>query len=83
MIKGIVERAIALGTRTCPDIAIIDDQLAGRQDGIEGADLLHRMLGVRVVFLASVHGDRPRLRKKEYPGATPRQCAAGNAGPPS
>jgi DNA-binding NarL/FixJ family response regulator len=45
-----VSEAIELAERACPRVAVVDINLAGRRDGIQGADILKRG-GAEVVFL--------------------------------
>src|SRR5262249_41777232 len=72
-----VAEAVALGARTRPDVAIFDVQLAGRRDGIEGADLLHRMLGVRVIFLTAQANQETMARSEvaDPVAYLPKPCA--------
>ena len=45
-----VSDALLLAETARPDLAIVDVHLAGFRDGIEGAALLRKQFGVRVIF---------------------------------
>ena len=49
-VAGRVSDALRLAEATRPDLAIVDVELAGFRDGIEGAALLRKQFGVRVIF---------------------------------
>src|SRR5215470_10652367 len=46
-----VSDALCLAEDTLPDVAIFDVRLAGRRDGIEGALILHKSVGLPVIFV--------------------------------
>lgn len=46
-----VSDALCLAEETCPDVAIFDVRLAGRRDGIEGALILRKTVGLSVIFV--------------------------------
>src|SRR5262245_53466817 len=46
-----VRDALSLAENTCPDVAIFDVRLAGRRDGIEGALILRKVVGLPVIFV--------------------------------
>ena len=45
-VASCVNDALCLAENTCPDLAIFDVRLAGRRDGIEGAMILRRTVGL-------------------------------------
>lgn len=56
------DEAIAHAEQHRPDIVLMDIRIAGPQDGIETANVLHHRLGVPVVYL-SAHSDRATLQR--------------------
>jgi DNA-binding NarL/FixJ family response regulator len=46
-----VEKAIALAAQHKPDIVLMDVRLRGKQDGVDAALAIHRLLGSPVVFI--------------------------------
>ena len=50
-IASCVMDALCLAENTCPDVAIFDVRLAGRRDGIEGALILRKTVGLPVIFV--------------------------------
>jgi len=50
-VASCVNDALCLTENTCPDLAIFDVRLAGRRDGIEGAMILRRTVGLPVIFV--------------------------------
>ena len=48
-----VRDALLLAEKTRPDVVIFDVRLAGRRDGIEGALILHKRMGLPVVFVTA------------------------------
>src|SRR5437773_519352 len=50
-IAATVDDALCLAEVTRPDLAVVDVRLAGRRDGIEGAELLKNQFGLSVIFL--------------------------------
>jgi DNA-binding NarL/FixJ family response regulator len=63
-----VSEALHLAEATRPDLAIFDVRLAGRRDGIEGAELLRDRLGLPSVFVTA-HGDRATRERASKVGA--------------
>ena len=59
-----VAEALELGAKARPDVAIFDIRLAGSRDGIEGAELLRRTLGVPVVFVSATANQETKARAK-------------------
>ena len=57
-VAATVTEALRLSELSRPDLAIFDVRLAGRRDGIEGAQLLRERSGLSVVFV-SAQGDQP------------------------
>ena len=53
--------ALILASHGPADLALIDDQLAGRRTGAELADALYQTWGVRSVLLGDLAGARPQL----------------------
>jgi two-component system, response regulator PdtaR len=52
-VAATVSDALVVAANTKPDVAVVDVRLGGRQDGIEGAQLLQEQFGVPVVFLTA------------------------------
>ena len=50
-VAACVNDALCLAENTHPDVAIFDVRLAGRRDGIEGATILRRTIGLQVIFV--------------------------------
>ena len=50
-VASCVNDALCLAENTRPDLAIFDVRLAGRRDGIEGAMILRRTVGLPVIFV--------------------------------
>ena len=50
-IAACVSDALCLAECTRPDVAIFDVRLAGRRDGIEGALILRKTVGLPVIFV--------------------------------
>ena len=50
-VASCVNDALCLAENTRPDLAIFDVRLAGRRDGIEGAMILRRAIGLPVIFV--------------------------------
>src|SRR5207249_115126 len=46
-----VPKALRLARRLHPDLAVFDIRLAGPEDGMAGADLLRRSIGLPIIFL--------------------------------
>src|SRR4051812_25807874 len=57
-----VTDALCVAQNTQPDLAILDVQLRGKQDGIEGAALIRNMLDIPVVFLTAQGDERTKAR---------------------
>ena len=57
-VAATVTEALRLYELSKPDLAIFNVRLAGRRDGIEGAQLLRERSGLSVVFV-SAQGDQP------------------------
>jgi two-component system, response regulator PdtaR len=58
-----VSEAIAMAERNCPTVAVIAIHLAGRRDGVEGANILKNM-GAEVVFVSTEWGDETLARAR-------------------
>jgi DNA-binding NarL/FixJ family response regulator len=61
-VAATVNDALCLAENTRPDLAIVDVTLAGRRDGIEGADLLRKQWGTEVLFLTA-QGDESTVQR--------------------
>ena len=61
-VAATVNDALCLAENTRPDLAIVDVALAGRRDGIEGADLLRKQWGTEVLFLTA-QGDEATVQR--------------------
>jgi CheY-like chemotaxis protein len=46
-----VEKAIGLATHHKPDLVLMDVRLRGKQDGVDAALAIHRLLGSPIVFI--------------------------------
>jgi DNA-binding NarL/FixJ family response regulator len=57
-----VAEALSLAQRVHPDLAIVDIRLPGPEDGITGANLLQRSLGLPIIFLTGEID--PLIRKR-------------------
>ena len=55
-VAATVSEALRLSDMHKPDLAILDVRLAGRRDGIEGAQLLRDRSGLPVVFVTAQGG---------------------------
>jgi DNA-binding NarL/FixJ family response regulator len=53
---------LCIAENTRPDLAIVDVSLAGRRDGIEGAELLRKQLGTEIIFLTAQGDDTTAQR---------------------
>src|SRR4051794_18787801 len=59
-VAATVSDALCLAENTRPDVVIVDVALAGRRDGIEGADLLRKEWGTEIIFLTA-QGDQTTI----------------------
>lgn len=64
------EEGIAIATRECPDLVLMDIRLNGKKDGVQAAEEIHQQVDVPVVYLTA-YSDRltvDRARGTEYDG---------------
>jgi DNA-binding NarL/FixJ family response regulator len=61
-VAATVSDALCIAENTRPDLAIVDVSLAGRRDGIEGAELLRKQLGTEIIFLTAQGDDTTAQR---------------------
>ena len=64
------EDGIAIATRECPDLVLMDIRLKGKKDGVQAAEEIRQQVDVPVVYLTA-HSDRltvDRAKRTEYDG---------------
>lgn len=59
------EAAVELARQAEPDIVLMDILLAGGMDGIEAAGIIHRQMGLPVIFLTAFADEKTLERAKE------------------
>jgi len=64
------EEGIAIATRECPDLVLMDIRLTGEKDGVEAAKEIRQQLDVPIVYLTA-YSDQltmERVKGTEYDG---------------
>jgi len=64
------EEGIAIATRECPDLVLLDIRLKGEKDGVQAAKEIRQQVNVPLVYLTA-HSDRltvDRVKETEYDG---------------
>ena len=64
------DEGIAIATRECPDLVLLDIRLKGEKDGIQAVQEIHQKVDVPVVYLTA-YSDRltvDRIKGTEYDG---------------
>ncbi len=61
------ERAVKIAIELRPDLVLMDIHLAGLMDGIEAANIIHKALGVPVIFLTANADDETLRRAQSVP----------------
>jgi DNA-binding response OmpR family regulator len=51
------DEGIAIATRECPDLVLMDIRLRGEKDGVQAAEEIRRQVDVSIVYV-SAHSDR-------------------------
>jgi DNA-binding response OmpR family regulator len=62
------EEGIAIATRECPDLVLMDIRLKGKKDGVQAAQEIHRQVDVPIVYLTA-YSDRltlDRVKRSEH-----------------
>jgi PAS domain S-box-containing protein len=61
-IASSADEAIAIASKTCPDVALMDIRIKGRIDGIEAAGILQERFGVPIIYLTA-HADEATVER--------------------
>jgi len=73
------EEGIAIATRECPDLVLMDIRLKGKKDGVQAAGEIHQQVDVPVVYLTA-YSDRltvDRAKGTQYDGFVLKPFRAG------